>query len=127
MSSEKMKEIIERLKKQSSPKVEPKQEVEVEDEELDVEEEEEVAEPVKKATKEAVKEKVTTGKSEANLEVNTKLEEINNRIAQLQNDGVFRLNLLIELGELNNTLRVLTATIMKVGGVEEETSNTDKK
>jgi len=128
--SDKMKEIIERLKKKNvtpvpQPVVQAKAEEEEQDEEF--EEAEEVVEQPKKETKKAVKEETTTGKSQAQLDASAKIDAIATRVAQLQNDGLFRLNLLMELGELNETLSVLTATIMKVAGLEEEHTSTDKK
>lgn len=50
-----------------------------------------------------------------------KVKAINERIRELQNEGIFRLNLLIELNELNDTIKILTATIMKIGGIENQT------
>ena len=116
MGSDKMREIIEKLKKQNSqPKVEEKKEVVKEEDDAELIEEDDEEQPKKEIIKE-------TKPSEEE----TRIKAISGRIQELQNDGIYRLNLLIEMAELNNTLRILTATIMKIGGIENQTDEVAK-
>ena len=45
-----------------------------------------------------------------------KAKQLLEEIYKLQNNGVFRLELLAQLADLNNTLKVLLSTILKLSG-----------
>lgn len=48
-----------------------------------------------------------------------KFNEIAARINQLNNDGIFRYELLVKLNELNDAVSLLGEVIVKIGGIEK--------
>ena len=87
--TDKIKDVIEKLKKKQEVKEEPKEE------------------------------KIEEVKEEPKEKPNEKQIQYMQTVEAMQNNGIYRANLLAELSELNKTLRVLTATIMKATGVED--------
>ena len=111
MSANKLQEVLDRLKKQKQNEPEP---VPVQTPEQESEENEETS--LEQQSENRVKE---ISEPVDNVE-KQRLDVINKRITELKDDGVFRLNLLIELSELHQTIQTLTATIMKIGGIDSD-------
>ena len=94
------------------PKVEEQREVVEDKEQIEKPVEEQVEKPVEKEEK----------KNDSELQT-----AIGQRVYQLQNTGLFRLELLGTLRELNENVTTLNAVIMKIGGLEKEKEEKNSK
>ncbi len=112
MSDNKLKEIVAKLKskEQATPEPQaPKPNVEV-------------------ATEPQAPTPPTAPEPQAPVQDPAKIKEqiITERINELQNDGVFRLNLLIELSNLNDNLTTQNAILMKIGDIDNADEGSEK-
>lgn len=99
------------MKKKVLPKVEPEPEEDLEEMEDEDQEDTEDQESADDQQEEEVEQEATEGKDQT--------EVINREIERLQNDGVFRAELLYQLIEINTHLKVLNTLIMKAIGGED--------
>ena len=112
--SDKLKEMIEKLKRGSIPKEEAKPKpIETPAEEI-----EEVPMPQKAI---AVKEEPKPTEAEAQ-QINEENQEmmISRRIMELQNEGIFRLEVLGEMRQIADSLNLLNEIITKAAGLDKK-------
>lgn len=117
--SESLKEMIAKLKAQNSqsseiPKQIPQKEVEKEEDfDEDFDEEEEKPKKEEKPPVKAVKE--VSEASETSKQQNILMD-----IARLQDNGVFRIELLHQLNEMNRALTVIAGVLVEISGNGKE-------
>lgn len=128
--AESLREVIARIKQQNSPQETPKPQqkpIEVapveEDEDLDAELEDEAEEEIAEAKpyEERIEEQVTPKNSEnkenkANNEEMIKAQMIMQQVEALQNNGVFRMEVLGQLDDIKHALNTIAGCLVELTG-----------